>query len=123
VATGTGRHGRASPQEAGEVRQNPDTGQWETTELGRQVAFEQTNEDYGVLAPFVRLLDRIRAWWLLSTRQKECDLLGNRPLIDFPVIDFPLGPLWLGHLTRRFPAIPGELTVCALRPRALPYVY
>jgi hypothetical protein len=105
-------------EEAGEVRQNPDTGQWETTELGRQVAFEQTKEDYGVLAPFVRLLDRIRAWWLLSTRQKECDLLGNRPLIDFPV-----GPLWLGHLTQRFPAIPGELTFCALRPRALPYVY
>ena len=57
-------------EEAGEVRQNPDTGQSETTELGRQVAFEQTNEDYGVLAPFVRLLDRIRAWWLLSTRQR-----------------------------------------------------
>jgi hypothetical protein len=35
-------------EEAGEVRQNPDTGQ--TTELGRQGAFEQTKEDYGVLA-------------------------------------------------------------------------
>jgi hypothetical protein len=57
-------------EEAGEVRQNPDTGQWETTELGRRVAFEQTKEDYGVLAPYARLLDRIRAWWLLSTSQE-----------------------------------------------------
>jgi hypothetical protein len=36
-------------EEAGEVRQNPDTGKWETTELGRQVVFEQMQEDYGIL--------------------------------------------------------------------------
>ena len=35
-------------------------------ELGRQVAFEQMKEDYGILAPLVRLLDRVKAWWLLS---------------------------------------------------------
>jgi hypothetical protein len=46
---------------AGEVRQNPDTGAWETTELGRQVPFEQMKEDYGILAPLVRLLDRMKA--------------------------------------------------------------
>ena len=51
-------------EEAGEVRQNPDTGQWETTEFGRQVALKQMKEDYGILAPLVRLLDRVRAWWL-----------------------------------------------------------
>ena len=62
------------PEEAGEVRQTPDTGQWETTELGQQVAFEQTKEDYGVLAPFVGLLDGIRAWWLLSTRRRVCGI-------------------------------------------------
>ena len=56
---------------AGEVRQNPDTGQWETTEYGLQVAFEQMKQDFGALAPLVRLFDRIRAWWLrLSTRQR-----------------------------------------------------
>jgi hypothetical protein len=72
----------------------------------KRVAREEMAEDFGILAPIVRLLDRVKVWWLrLSTRQKECDLLGNRPLIDFPV-----GPLWLGHLTQRFPAIPGELT-------------
>jgi hypothetical protein len=36
---------------AGEVRQNPDSGTWETTELGRKVAFEQMKEDFGILAP------------------------------------------------------------------------
>jgi hypothetical protein len=51
-------------EEAGEVRQNPDTGQRETTELGRQVVFEQMQEDFGIWAPLVRLLDRVKAWWL-----------------------------------------------------------
>ena len=49
---------------AGEVRQNPNTGQWETTEFGRQVALQQMKEDYGIWAPIVRLFDRVRVWWL-----------------------------------------------------------
>ena len=49
-------------EEAGEVRQNPETGQWETTEFGLQVAFQQMKEDFGMLAPIVRLLDRMRAY-------------------------------------------------------------
>ena len=49
---------------AGEVRQNAD-GRWEQTELGREVAFTQMKEDFGVWAPLVRLLDRMRAWWYL----------------------------------------------------------
>jgi hypothetical protein len=53
-------------EEAGEVRQNAD-GKWETTELGRQVALQQMKEDFGILAPLVRLFDRSRAWWLRLT--------------------------------------------------------
>jgi hypothetical protein len=58
-------------EEAGEVRQNPDTGQWETTELGREVAFAQMKEDYGILAPLVRLLDRVKAWRLGVSARKR----------------------------------------------------
>ena len=36
-------------EEAGEVRQNPDMANGRLTELGRQVAFEQMKEDYGIL--------------------------------------------------------------------------
>ena len=58
-------------EEAGEVRQNPDTGQWETTELGRQVVFEQMQEDFGIWAPLVRLLDRVKAWRLGVSARKR----------------------------------------------------
>jgi hypothetical protein len=56
---------------AGEVRQNPDTGTWETTELGRQVAFKQMKEDYGIWAPLVRLLDRVKAMGLGVSARKR----------------------------------------------------
>jgi hypothetical protein len=55
---------RLRMEAAGEVRQNPDTGQWETTEYGLQVAFKQMKEDFGIWASLVRLFDRLRAWWL-----------------------------------------------------------
>ena len=55
---------------AGEVRQNADS-TWKLTELGREVALKQMKTDFGVLAPLVRLLDRVtglrhraRAWWI-----------------------------------------------------------
>jgi len=52
---------------AGEVRRvgkNADgVDVWEQTELGREVALKQMGEDFGVWAPLVRLLDRVRAWW------------------------------------------------------------
>jgi hypothetical protein len=50
-------------EEAGEVRQNAD-GKWEQTELGREVALQQLKEDYGIWAPLIRLLYRVKAWCL-----------------------------------------------------------
>jgi hypothetical protein len=50
-------------EKAGEVKQNAD-GTWTTTEYGRQVALQQMREDFGALAPLVRLFDRVRAWWI-----------------------------------------------------------
>ena len=38
-----------------------------SSELGRQVALQQMKEDFGILAPLVRLFDRSRAWWLRLT--------------------------------------------------------
>lgn len=40
-------------------------GHWQLTEAGHELARAEMAEDFGILAPLVRLLDRIRAWWIL----------------------------------------------------------
>jgi hypothetical protein len=32
--------------------------------LGKQRAFDEMKEDFGIFAPLVRLWDRVKAWWI-----------------------------------------------------------
>jgi hypothetical protein len=51
----------------GEAVYDAQADRWELTEKGKQRALDEIAEDYGIiLAPIIRLYDRLRAWfpWL-----------------------------------------------------------
>ena len=57
-------------EDAGEAIQGDD-GKWQLTPLGRQRALQEMKEDFGILAPIVRLLDRVKAWRLGVSARKR----------------------------------------------------